>query len=171
MKLYHFAASAAALLILPVICCSCTSGKDTAKPETETPEAVEVKPECTKTGSECTKSEPAPAPAPEVKPETAEPAKAEPAKAEPASEAKPEPVLVEAKKEPAPAKAAPAPEAKKPALPCEYTVKTGDNLWRISLRHYGSGAKWKQILEANKDKIKKADFLEPGTVLTIPAAK
>ena len=28
-----------------------------------------------------------------------------------------------------------------------------------------------QIMEANQDKIKKANYLEPGTILTIPAAK
>ena len=179
MKLHHFAASAAVLLVLPVICCSCNSGKNTAKPETETPEAVEVKPESPKTEPESTKAEPAS----EVKQEPAAPAKAEPApevkqepaapaKAEPAPEVKQEPVLVpETKKEPAPAKTAPAPKAEKAALPCEHMVRTGDNLWKLSLRYYGTGTKWKQIQEANKDKLKKADHLEPGTVLTIPAAK
>ncbi len=163
MKLHHFAASAAVLLVLPVICCSCNSGKNTAKPETETPEAVEVKPESPKTEPESTKAEPAS----EVKQEPAAPAKAEPA-----PEVKQEPVLVpETKKESAPAKTAPAPKAEKAALPCEHMVRTGDNLWKLSLRYYGTGTKWKQILEANKDKLKKADHLEPGTVLTIPAAK
>ena len=39
------------------------------------------------------------------------------------------------------------------------------------MKYYGSGSQWKRIYEANKSAIKKQDFLEPGTVLMIPAAK
>lgn len=169
MKLNHFAAGAAVLLIFPVICCSCASGENTAKPGSETPEPVEIK-------AESAKAEPETAPAneaqgaPEVKPEPAAAKEAEPVLVpETKKEAQPVPVP-EAKKEAAP-DAKEGPRAEKKALPCEHMVRTGDNLWRISLRYYGSGAQWKRILEANQDKIKKADHLEPGTVLTIPAAK
>ena len=78
---------------------------------------------------------------------------------------------------PAPAKTAaqpaPAPAEKKASngRPVEHVVRTGDNLWKISKKYYGSGAKWKLIYEANKSAIKKQDFLEPGTVLAIPAAQ
>ena len=89
----------------------------------------------------------------------------------PAKKAEPAPAPAPAKKaEPAPA---PAPEKKKAsnARPVEHVVRTGDNLWKISKKYYGSGAKWKLIYEANKSAIKKQDFLEPGTVLAIPAAQ
>jgi len=123
-------------------------------------------------------------------PVKAEPAKAEPVavpvKAEPAKvAAKTEPVAVPAKAEPskaaakakpvkAAAKAEPVKTAAKakPAkaeLPCEHTVRTGDNLWKISRQYYGSGNNWKKIYEANKSQIKRPEFLEPGTVLKIPA--
>lgn len=54
-------------------------------------------------------------------------------------------------------------------LPCKYIVKTDDSLWRLSVEYYGKGAKWMKIYEANKDKIKNPDHLEPGVELTIPA--
>ena len=98
---------------------------------------------------------PAPAPAPEVKPQEPAPAPT------PAPEVKPQ--------EPAPAPKEEAP--KKAELPCNHTVRTGDNLWKLAREYYGSGAKWTIIFEANRDKLKKAEFLAPGTVLTIPAEK
>ena len=117
-------------------------------------------------------------------------AKAEPVEVPAKSEsaqvaAKAEPVEVPAKAAPAKtttkaapaktaAKAAPAKTAAKakPAkveLPCEHMVRTGDNLWKISRQYYGSGNGWKKIYEANKSQIRKPEFLEPGTVLKIPA--
>lgn len=63
-----------------------------------------------------------------------------------------------------------------------YTVKSGDNLWNISKRMYGSGSKWKIIYNANKNTIestakkhgkKNSDYghwIYPGTKLTIPDA-
>ena len=94
-----------------------------------------------------------------------------------AAEKKAEPAPEKKKAAPAAAekKAAPAPEKKKAASglnpPVEHVVRTGDNLWKIAKKYYGSGAKWTLIYEANKSAIKKKDFLEPGTVLVIPAAK
>ena len=71
------------------------------------------------------------------------------------------------------AEPAPAPEKKKASdgRPVEHVVRTGDNLWSIARKYYGNGAKWKLIYEANKSAIKKPEFLEPGTVLAIPAAQ
>ena len=61
-----------------------------------------------------------------------------------------------------------------------YTIKTGDCLWNIAKKFYGSGADWKKIYDANKTAIEKAakkyghkdsdqgDWIFPGTILTIP---
>lgn len=50
-----------------------------------------------------------------------------------------------------------------------YTVKSGDSLWAISERIYGNGNDWRRIYEANKDRIKDPDVIQPGWVLNIPA--
>ncbi len=144
MKIVNLSAAAAAMLVFPVVFCSCSTGPEKEK-----------------------KAEP------EV---PVKEAKAEPA----AIEVKAEPVLDNSKPEAKPAaaekKAAPAPAPEKKAAkglnrPVEHVVRTGDNLWKISKKYYGSGAKWKLIYEANRSAIKKQDFLEPGTVLAIPAAQ
>ena len=167
MKIVNLSAAAAAMLVFPVVFCSCSTGSEKekkAEPEVPAqtakaePATVEVKGEPVLDNSK--EAKPAPAPA----------KKAEPAPA-PAPAKKAEPAPAPAKKaEPAPA---PAPEKKKASngRPVEHVVRTGDNLWKISKKYYGSGAKWKLIYEANKSAIKKQDFLEPGTVLAIPAAQ
>lgn len=50
----------------------------------------------------------------------------------------------------------------------EYVVVKGDNLTKIG-KKYGIG--WKEIFEANKDKIKDPDLIQPGWKLKIPAKK
>lgn len=54
--------------------------------------------------------------------------------------------------------------------PVFYTVKKGDNLWKIAERHYGKphGAKYNQIFIANKPMLKDPDLIYPGQVLRIP---
>lgn len=48
-----------------------------------------------------------------------------------------------------------------------YIVKSGDNLSKIARKY--PGLSWKDIYEANKDKIKNPDLIQPGWELTIPA--
>ena len=64
------------------------------------------------------------------------------------------------------AEAAPAP-AKDPVF---YTVKKGDNLWKIAEAQYGKGkgAKNTIIFEANKPMLTHPDKIYPGQVLRIP---
>lgn len=50
-----------------------------------------------------------------------------------------------------------------------YTVKSGDNLWNIAKYYYGDGRKYTVIFNANTDKIKNANLIYPGQVLTIPS--
>nr|WP_325258069.1 5'-nucleotidase C-terminal domain-containing protein [uncultured Oscillibacter sp.] len=90
---------------------------------------------------------------------TAAPAE-EPAPApEPVPEPAPEPVPAP---EPAPVPA--------PAAEGDYVVKSGDCLWSIAQKAYGTGRQWQVIYNANKDVIKNPNDLSVGQVLVIPAA-
>lgn len=203
MKVINFAVVAAAMLVVPVLLCSCNSNsaKKENKPEVQTPKTaasdepkpVEITSESSFAAEAPAKEEPAkavadapakeePAKAVAEAPAKEEPAKAaaeapakeEPAKAAAEAPAKEEPAKAvaeaPAKKEPAKAAAKAEPvKSAKAKLPCEHMVRTGDNLWKISRRYYGSGNYWKKIYEANKSEIRKPEFLEPGTVLKIPA--
>lgn len=68
-----------------------------------------------------------------------------------------------------------------PAPSRTYTVKSGDTLWGIAKRYYGSGSSWQKIYNTNSSVIESTakkrrggrgsdhgHWIYPGTVLTIP---
>ena len=58
------------------------------------------------------------------------------------------------------------PDAREPVF---HTVAKGDNLWKIAQRYLGSGARNKEIFEANRPMLSDPDKIYPGQVLRIPA--
>ena len=49
-----------------------------------------------------------------------------------------------------------------------YTVQSGDTLTKIAKTVYGDGARWTEILEANRDQIPNPDIIQVGQELVIP---
>ena len=49
-----------------------------------------------------------------------------------------------------------------------YTVQSGDNLWAIAERQLGSGSRWQEIYDLNKNVISNPDLIQPGWNLKIP---
>ena len=49
-----------------------------------------------------------------------------------------------------------------------YTVKAGDCLWTIAKKYYNDGARYKDIYEANKDKLKSPNLIYPRQELILP---
>jgi nucleoid-associated protein YgaU len=66
--------------------------------------------------------------------------------------------------EPAPPAAATAANAN----PRTYTVQAGDNLTRIAARQLGSGDRWDELYEANRDRLASPDALFAGQTLRLP---
>lgn len=61
----------------------------------------------------------------------------------------------------------------KPSVPAvgefdEYTVQFGDTLSGIAARHLGSSARYKEIYNANRDRMKSPDELRVGKAIRIP---
>ena len=56
-------------------------------------------------------------------------------------------------------------DAKEPVF---HTVERGDSLWKIADKHYGNGARYKEIFEANRPMLSDPDKIYPGQVLRIP---
>ncbi|MEY2484606.1 MAG: hypothetical protein QOH39_254 [Verrucomicrobiota bacterium] len=59
-------------------------------------------------------------------------------------------------------------DKKKKAGNQTYVVQHGDTLFSISRKFYKAPGRWKEIRDANKDKIGDAGKLKPGETLTIP---
>ena len=57
------------------------------------------------------------------------------------------------------------------AFAWEYTVESGDTLWGIAAKQLGSGYKWTEIYESNKDTIQNPDLIYAGQVIEIPNSK
>ena len=49
-----------------------------------------------------------------------------------------------------------------------YVVKSGDSLSKIAKELLGDAKRWKEIFEANKDKIRDPNLIYPGQELRIP---
>jgi len=49
-----------------------------------------------------------------------------------------------------------------------YSVQPGDSLSKIAKKFYGDSNDWKRIFEANRDRIKNPDLIQPGWTLKIP---
>lgn len=49
-----------------------------------------------------------------------------------------------------------------------YIIEKGDTLWKIAEKAYGNGAKYKAIVEANKEVIKDENKIFPGQKIRIP---
>ncbi|HEY6041240.1 MAG TPA: LysM peptidoglycan-binding domain-containing protein [Anaerolineae bacterium] len=49
-----------------------------------------------------------------------------------------------------------------------YTVESGDSLSLIAKKVWGDMSRWKEIFEANKDKISDPNVIQVGWVLVIP---
>lgn len=62
------------------------------------------------------------------------------------------------------------PSGAAPAAPRTYVVQKGDSLSKISAKFYGNTKSWRLIFEANKERIKDPDLIQPGWKLTIPDA-
>ena len=49
-----------------------------------------------------------------------------------------------------------------------YTVESGDTLWAVAEKMYGSGGKYMKIFEANTSLLDSPDKIFPGQKLVIP---
>lgn len=49
-----------------------------------------------------------------------------------------------------------------------YVIQKGDTLWAIATKAYGNGAKYKAIVDANKEVIKDENKIFPGQKIRIP---
>lgn len=114
-------------------------------------------------------------PAPAEEPGEEEPAEepeeqpaGEPAPSTPSSEDAPAAAETPAEEAPAQPEEQPADDAARDVT--SYTVVSGDCLWNIAYKLYGSGARWTEIYELNKETVKNPEMIYIGQVLTVYAA-
>jgi tetratricopeptide (TPR) repeat protein len=81
----------------------------------------------------------------------------------PASARAPEVVIAPATSQPPTPPPKPAPTAGR-----RHVVSQGETLYKIAQFYYGSGSKWPQILEANRDVLKNESAVRAGMELKIP---
>ena len=62
------------------------------------------------------------------------------------------------------------PAEEQPGSAGTYTVQSGDSLWRIASRELGSGTRWSEIYDLNRDVISDPDRIYIGQELQMPAA-
>ncbi len=88
---------------------------------------------------------------------------------QPAQPEKPaEPVQPAPQPEPEPApQPEPAPEQAAPQNRT-YVVRSGDCLWKIAKHQLGSGTRWNEIYQLNRDIIRNPDRIQIGQVLNLP---
>jgi nucleoid-associated protein YgaU len=63
-----------------------------------------------------------------------------------------------------------APASAPAPAPRIYVVQKGDSLSKIAKEFYGTTAAWRRIFDANRDRIKDPDLIQPGWKLSIPEA-
>ena len=49
-----------------------------------------------------------------------------------------------------------------------YVLRDGESLSRVAKAFYGDAERWRDLVEANKDKIPDPDMVKPGTIIVIP---
>ena len=54
------------------------------------------------------------------------------------------------------------------AYAADYTVQKGDSLWKIAQKTLGSGARWGEIYNLNRDSVKNPGLIYPGQVFHLP---
>ena len=64
------------------------------------------------------------------------------------------------------------PARERDELPFErtHTVVRGDNLWNLARKFLGSGPRYREIFELNRDQIRNPNLIFPGQVLRLPVA-
>jgi nucleoid-associated protein YgaU len=49
-----------------------------------------------------------------------------------------------------------------------YVLRAGESLSRVAKAFYGDAGRWRDLVEANKDKIPDPDMVKAGTIIVIP---